>query len=110
MRTQVAIIGGGPSGLLLSQLLNREGIETVVLERKTRDYVLSRIRAGVLEQGTVRLLRHAGVGTDCQRRSDSPAMSHSPELQGRGRLPSSLPCPSGSNVWSPGGHFIPDAA
>ena len=62
MRTQVAIIGGGPSGLLLSQLLNREGIETVVLERKTRDYVLSRIRAGVLEQGTVRLLRHAGVG------------------------------------------------
>ena len=49
MRTQVAIIGGGPSGLLLSQLLNKAGIATVVLERKSRDYVLSRIRAGVLE-------------------------------------------------------------
>ncbi len=62
MRTQVAIIGGGPSGLLLSQLLNRAGIATVVLERKSRDYVLSRIRAGVLEQGTTDLLREAGAG------------------------------------------------
>jgi p-hydroxybenzoate 3-monooxygenase len=62
MRTQVAIIGGGPSGLLLSQLLNRAGIATVVLERKSRDYVLSRIRAGVLEWTTVDLLREAGVG------------------------------------------------
>lgn len=62
MRTQVAIIGGGPSGLLLSQLLNRAGIATVVLERKDRDYVLSRIRAGVLEWTTVDLLREAGAG------------------------------------------------
>ncbi len=62
MRTQVAIIGGGPSGLLLSQLLNKVGIATVVLERKDRDYVLSRIRAGVLETGTVGLLRAAGAG------------------------------------------------
>jgi p-hydroxybenzoate 3-monooxygenase len=62
MRTKVAIIGGGPSGLLLSQLLNRAGIETVVLERKSRDYVLSRIRAGVLEWTTVELLRRAGAG------------------------------------------------
>jgi len=62
MRTQVAIIGAGPSGLLLSQLLNRAGIETVVLERQSRAYVLSRIRAGVLEQGTVDLLTRAGVG------------------------------------------------
>jgi p-hydroxybenzoate 3-monooxygenase len=62
MRTQVAIIGGGPSGLLLSQLLNRAGIATVVLERKSRDYVLARIRAGVLEWGAVELLREAGVG------------------------------------------------
>ncbi|MEM9317401.1 MAG: 4-hydroxybenzoate 3-monooxygenase [Pseudomonadota bacterium] len=62
MRTQVAIIGGGPSGLLLSQLLNRAGIETVVLERASRDHVLGRIRAGVLEAGTVELLREAGVG------------------------------------------------
>lgn len=61
MRTQVAIIGGGPSGLLLSQLLNRAGIATVVLERKSRDYVLSRIRAGVLEWGLVELLREAGA-------------------------------------------------
>lgn len=62
MRTQVAIIGGGPSGLLLSQLLNRAGIATVVLERKSRDYVLSRIRAGVLETGCVDLIRESGAG------------------------------------------------
>lgn len=61
MDTQVAIIGGGPSGLLLSQLLNRAGIATVVLERSSRDHVLSRIRAGILEWGTVELLREAGV-------------------------------------------------
>jgi p-hydroxybenzoate 3-monooxygenase len=65
--TQVAIIGGGPSGLLLSQLLNKAGISTVVLERKDRDYVLSRIRAGVLEWGTVELLRHAGAGERMNR-------------------------------------------
>lgn len=63
MRTQVAIIGGGPSGLLLSQLLHKKGIDSVVLERKTRDYVLGRIRAGILEQGFVDLMREAGVGT-----------------------------------------------
>lgn len=62
MRTQVCIIGGGPSGLLLSQLLHRAGIDTVVLERQSRDYVLSRIRAGVLEGGTVAKLTEAGVG------------------------------------------------
>lgn len=61
MDTQVAIIGGGPSGLLLSQLLNRAGIATIVLERSSRDHVLSRIRAGILEWGTVELLREAGV-------------------------------------------------
>lgn len=61
MRTQVAIIGGGPSGLLLSQLLHKAGIDTVVLERQTRDYVLGRIRAGVLETGFVDLMRQAGV-------------------------------------------------
>ena len=62
MKTQVAIIGGGPSGLLLSQLLNRAGVETVVLERATRAHVLARIRAGVLEAGTVAMLGEAGVG------------------------------------------------
>jgi p-hydroxybenzoate 3-monooxygenase len=62
MKTDVAIIGGGPAGLLLSQLLMRAGIRTVVLERQSRDYVLSRTRAGVLEAGTVQLLQDAGVG------------------------------------------------
>jgi p-hydroxybenzoate 3-monooxygenase len=67
MRTQVAIIGGGPSGLLLSQLLNRAGIATVVLERKSRDYVLARIRAGVLETGLTDLLRESGAGARMDR-------------------------------------------
>ncbi|MEC8667659.1 MAG: FAD-dependent monooxygenase, partial [Pseudomonadota bacterium] len=62
MRTQVVIVGGGPSGLLLSQLLLKSGIESIVLERKTKDYVLSRIRAGILEQGMLDLMREAGVG------------------------------------------------
>jgi len=61
MRTQVGIIGSGPSGLLLSQLLHLEGIDSVILERRTQDYVLGRIRAGVLEQGMVDMLRKAGV-------------------------------------------------
>jgi p-hydroxybenzoate 3-monooxygenase len=61
-RTQVAIIGAGPSGLLLSQLLDRHGIDNVVLERQTRRHVEERIRAGVLEQGTTELLIEAGVG------------------------------------------------
>lgn len=61
MKTDVAIIGGGPSGLLLSQLLNKAGVATVILERATRDHVLSRIRAGVLEAGTVQMLHEAGV-------------------------------------------------
>jgi p-hydroxybenzoate 3-monooxygenase len=60
MRTQVAIIGGGPSGLLLSQLLHGKGIDSVVLERRTKDHVLSRIRAGVLEQGFIALMEEAG--------------------------------------------------
>ena len=62
MRTQVCIIGAGPSGLLLSQLLHNQGIDTIVLERKTKEYVLGRIRAGVLERGFVDLMRLAGVG------------------------------------------------
>ncbi|MFT4012179.1 MAG: 4-hydroxybenzoate 3-monooxygenase [Paracoccus sp. (in: a-proteobacteria)] len=62
MRHQVCIIGGGPSGLLLSLLLRQAGVDTVVLERRTRDYVLSRIRAGVLEQGLCDILRQAGCG------------------------------------------------
>jgi p-hydroxybenzoate 3-monooxygenase len=61
-RTQVAIIGAGPSGLLLSQLLRQHGIDNVVLERQSREHVAGRIRAGVLEQGTVDLLVQANVG------------------------------------------------
>lgn len=63
MRTQVAIIGSGPSGLILGQILSKAGIDNVILERQSKDYVLSRIRAGVLEQGTVDLLDAAGVGS-----------------------------------------------
>ncbi len=61
MRVQVAIIGSGPSGLLLGQLLQLAGIDNVILERRNRDYVLGRIRAGVLEEGTVQLLDRAQV-------------------------------------------------
>ena len=65
MRTQVCIIGGGPAGLLLGQLLHLAGIDTVILERRSRDYVLSRIRAGVLEWGSVGMLEQAGVAERC---------------------------------------------
>ena len=61
-RTQVAIIGAGPSGLLLGQLLHKAGIDAVILERQTGDYVLTRIRAGILEQVCIDLLDEAGVG------------------------------------------------
>jgi p-hydroxybenzoate 3-monooxygenase len=66
-RTQVAIIGSGPAGLLLGQLLHKAGIDTVVLERQTREHVLGRIRAGVLEQGTVALMDEAGCGARLHR-------------------------------------------
>ncbi|WP_442966312.1 4-hydroxybenzoate 3-monooxygenase [Pseudomonas sp. p50(2008)] len=72
MKTQVAIIGAGPSGLLLGQLLHNAGIDTLILERQTPDYVLGRIRAGVLEQGMVELLRQAGVG----QRMDAEGLVH----------------------------------
>ncbi|MDQ4043008.1 MAG: FAD-dependent monooxygenase, partial [Actinomycetota bacterium] len=62
MRTQVGIVGAGPAGLMLSHLLYLEGIESVVLEVRSRDYVEKRIRAGVLEQNTVDLLNETGVG------------------------------------------------
>jgi len=67
MRTQVAIIGSGPSGLLLGQLLAKAGIDTIILEQKSKDYVLGRIRAGVLEQGAVDLIDEAGAGARLHR-------------------------------------------
>ena len=67
MRVQVAIIGSGPSGLLLGQLLQLAGIDNIILERRSRDYVLSRIRAGVLEESTVDLLDRAKVSDRLHR-------------------------------------------
>jgi p-hydroxybenzoate 3-monooxygenase len=67
MRTQVAIIGAGPAGLLLAHLLHRAGIDAVLVERQSADYVLGRIRAGVLEAGSVDLLKEAGLGERLSR-------------------------------------------
>jgi p-hydroxybenzoate 3-monooxygenase len=67
LRTKVAIIGAGPAGLLLGQLLHAYGIDNVVLERQTPDYVLGRIRAGLLEEGTVALLDEVGAGARAHR-------------------------------------------
>jgi p-hydroxybenzoate 3-monooxygenase len=72
MHTQVGIVGAGPAGLLLSQLLHLQGIESVVLERRDRDYVQRRVRAGVLEHGTAEMLREAGVG----KRMDDEGLPH----------------------------------
>lgn len=72
MRTQVVIIGSGPAGLLLGQLLGNAGIESVILERASRDYVLGRVRAGVLEQGTMALMRRSGAG----QRMDAEGLLH----------------------------------
>jgi p-hydroxybenzoate 3-monooxygenase len=67
MKTTIAIVGAGPAGLLLGQLLHRAGIDNVIVERRSGDYVLSRIRAGVLEQGTVDLLQAAGAAERLHR-------------------------------------------
>jgi p-hydroxybenzoate 3-monooxygenase len=72
MRTQVAIIGAGPAGLMLSHLLHQHGIESVILERHDRAYIERRLRAGVLEQGTVDLLRASGLG----ERMDREGLTH----------------------------------
>ena len=67
MRTQIGIVGAGPAGLLLSHLLHLQGIESVILENRSREYIEKRVRAGVLEQGTVDLLRSSGVGARMER-------------------------------------------
>ena len=77
MRTQVAIIGAGPSGLLLGQLLHKAGIANVIIERQSSDYVLGRIRAGILEQTTVDMLHEVGVGAGVQKEG---IVHHSIEL------------------------------
>src|SRR5258708_5822011 len=87
MRTQVAIIGAGPAGLMLAHLLTRSGIESVVLESRSRDYVEQRVRAGVLEQGTVDLMVRTGAGERLLREG---LVHHGIELrfEGKGhRLP-----------------------
>jgi p-hydroxybenzoate 3-monooxygenase len=83
MKTQVGIVGAGPAGLLLSHLLHLSGIESVVLEARSRSYVEGRVRAGVLEQGTADLLKKTGVGERMLRQG---LVHHGIELQfGRGR-------------------------
>src|SRR5436190_6681859 len=67
-RTQVAIVGAGPAGLLLGHLLHLNGIDSIILESRSRDHVVDRVRAGILEQGTVDLLRAMGVGTGLDQR------------------------------------------
>src|SRR4051794_21675500 len=85
MRTQVAIVGGGPAGLLLSHILDRNGIDSVVLERQTRHYVLQRIRAGALEQGSTNLLRQIGLGGRMDREGH-PHDGTAIRWEGRGRF------------------------
>src|SRR3954471_4287409 len=70
MRTQVAIIGAGPSGLLLSHLLAADGVESVVLETRSEEYVAGRIRAGILEPSTADVLRDVGLGERLDREGD----------------------------------------
>jgi p-hydroxybenzoate 3-monooxygenase len=82
MRTRVGIVGGGPAGLLLSHLLHLEGIDSVVLERRSREDLEAEIRAGVLEQGTVDLLIETGVG---DRMQEEGAVHHGVNLQFDGR-------------------------
>ena len=81
-RTQVGIVGAGPAGLMLSHLLHLQGIESVVIEARSRQYVEERVRAGVLEQGTVDLLIETGVG---ERMKRDGLVHHGIELRFGGR-------------------------
>ena len=82
LSTQVVIIGAGPSGLLLGQLLGKQGIDNIILERVSGEYVLGRIRAGILEQGTVDLLREVGVG---QRMDAEGEVHHGFDIANNGK-------------------------
>ncbi|GAA3438388.1 FAD-dependent monooxygenase [Kutzneria kofuensis] len=77
VRTQVGIIGAGPAGLLLSHLLHLGGVDSVVIEERSEDYVRQRVRAGVLENTTTDLLREVGLGERMDRRAWSTAASRS---------------------------------
>src|SRR5881392_1711917 len=82
MRTQVAIVGGGPAGLMLARMLELRGIDSVVLEARDREYVQQRVRAGVLEQPTMDLMDEVGVGERMRREG---LVHHGVELRFQGR-------------------------
>jgi p-hydroxybenzoate 3-monooxygenase len=98
MRTQVGIVGAGPAGLLLSHLLHLEGIESVVLEARSREYVEQRVRAGVLEHGTVELLRQTGLAGRLDREG---IVHHGIELRfgGRGHRIALTDLTGGRSIW-----------
>jgi 2-polyprenyl-6-methoxyphenol hydroxylase-like FAD-dependent oxidoreductase len=79
-RTQVGIVGGGPAGLMLGQLLHRTGIDSVILENRTREYVIERVRAGVLEQGSVDLMHEAASARGSRARACLTTASISPSM------------------------------
>ena len=98
MRTQVGIVGAGPAGLMLAHLLHLEGIESILLERRSREYVEKRVRAGVLEQSTVDLLTSAGVGDRLKREG---LVHHGIELRFQGdahRIPLTE-LANGRSIW-----------
>ncbi len=97
-KTQVGIIGAGPSGLLLSHLLHLEGIDSVILEARSRQYVEERVRAGVLEQGTVDLLCDTGLGDRLRREG---LVHHGIELRfdGRGHRIALSDLTGGRSIW-----------
>jgi len=75
VRTQVVIIGAGPAGLLLGHLLQREGVDTVILETRSLDYVQQRVRAGVIEYGIANFLEESGVGSRMRAEGSSITVS-----------------------------------
>lgn len=97
MRTQVVIIGSGPSGLLLGQLLSRAGIDNVILDRVSKEYILNRVRAGVLEEGTVHLLEKVGAGQRL-RREGLPHDGFTLAFNGRGHRIDMLNLSGGKRV------------